>query len=317
MNSEFKNFANNWQSDVHTWNAKYYQDKQGSIRTLERPRHRSDNAFQRFATIHKKHSKATFRNNRVDAYTLQLFCRIVHAYSRSQQNDDSRQMGLLADSEDLLETILEEHVRPFLSSRNIHGFLASDICENSHSALLEVDSSIRPVHTYQDFMEESSMETHFEETRMKHVASVSSFTQLSCQTELFMASPPDLDHGYEKSELKKEIISINEDFGCDEEIMSKEEEASIKEEIRVKYSDTKTLRELRKEILVRSEKAKLPLSAKKVMQEWCIQNLHNPYPSKEKKFEIAEKCDLDFTQVDDWFTNYRKRFWKKKMKFDA
>lgn len=40
---------------------------------------------------------------------------------------------------------------------------------------------------------------------------------------------------------------------------------------------------------------------------WLCDNAMNPYPTNVKKSEIAEKYDLTMTQVNNWFTNARRR----------
>eukprot|EP00238_Polyblepharides_amylifera_P012098 CAMPEP_0196598154 /NCGR_PEP_ID=MMETSP1081-20130531/94156_1 /TAXON_ID=36882 /ORGANISM="Pyramimonas amylifera, Strain CCMP720" /LENGTH=191 /DNA_ID=CAMNT_0041923807 /DNA_START=1298 /DNA_END=1873 /DNA_ORIENTATION=- len=184
------------------------------------------------------------------------------------------------------------------------------------STLEDFDFNTSPPQPYQDaaLFEHDLRNTQYVAREIEHSPSVS-----RNQSDVSSASYNKLEDDVmrEKLSRRKKATSFNIFPGCDEVILSKEEEATIKDEICKQYANTKALRELRKEILVRSEKAKLPESAKKLMQDWCIQNLHNPYPTKEDKLKIAEKCDLDFTQIDDWFTNYRKRFWKKKIEFQT
>jgi Homeobox KN domain/C-terminal domain of homeodomain 1 len=43
-----------------------------------------------------------------------------------------------------------------------------------------------------------------------------------------------------------------------------------------------------------------------------LNNLHNPYPSKESRASIAQETDTSFKDVDNWFINVRKRIgWNK------
>ena len=45
---------------------------------------------------------------------------------------------------------------------------------------------------------------------------------------------------------------------------------------------------------------------------WLLSNLHNPYPSKEKKAAIAEESGSSPKDVDNWFINVRRRIgWNK------
>ena len=45
---------------------------------------------------------------------------------------------------------------------------------------------------------------------------------------------------------------------------------------------------------------------------WLLSNLHNPYPSKEKKATIAEESGSSPKDIDSWFINVRRRIgWNK------
>jgi hypothetical protein len=44
-----------------------------------------------------------------------------------------------------------------------------------------------------------------------------------------------------------------------------------------------------------------------LLQDWLDQNISNPYPSKEDKTQLALESGLSVRQVENWFTNTRKR----------
>ena len=45
---------------------------------------------------------------------------------------------------------------------------------------------------------------------------------------------------------------------------------------------------------------------------WLLNNLHNPYPTKETKATIAEESDSSPKDIDNWFINVRRRIgWNK------
>jgi len=275
----------------------------------------------------------------MDAHTLQLFCQNIHKYMRCLQVDGRLLWSSFSSSDRLFENILLEYVCPFLSSRNIQFLLlkfcnhferfarkqrtlegeVSDILEKFSDTWREIESNTTPTtQSYQDTeMFEASMATLQEEGQMKRVPSISSLTQPSHDFACCTTSYSELEDMRTQLDDSKETRLVEGNSTRDEEIMSKEEEESIKEELRMRYANTKILMELREDIMLRSMKAKLPSSATRVMQAWCVGNLHNPYPTKEEKAKMAESCGLDFTQVDDWFTNYRKRLWKRKVKSDA
>ena len=48
-----------------------------------------------------------------------------------------------------------------------------------------------------------------------------------------------------------------------------------------------------------------------VLEEWFEKNKDNPYPSPEEKKDLAIEGNMDLKQVEHWFTNHRKRKWKK------
>ena len=45
----------------------------------------------------------------------------------------------------------------------------------------------------------------------------------------------------------------------------------------------------------------------KVLRSWLLQNLDHPYPSRDEKKQLADATGLEILQVEDWFTNARRR----------
>lgn len=60
----------------------------------------------------------------------------------------------------------------------------------------------------------------------------------------------------------------------------------------------------------KKKKEFLPADAKAFLREWCIENIDNPYPTEAEKLDVCIQTNLTLTQVNNWFTNWRKRFWK-------
>jgi hypothetical protein len=58
----------------------------------------------------------------------------------------------------------------------------------------------------------------------------------------------------------------------------------------------------------RSSHTRLPNKDKAVLLQWFITHIHNPYPSHEEKYELANRTSLTIKQIDTWFTNRRSRF---------
>lgn len=57
----------------------------------------------------------------------------------------------------------------------------------------------------------------------------------------------------------------------------------------------------------------LAAGARRVLAEWVEKHMEDPYPTTEEKQEIASAAQLSLRQVNDWFTNYRKRHWQTDM----
>lgn len=57
----------------------------------------------------------------------------------------------------------------------------------------------------------------------------------------------------------------------------------------------------------RSKRANYPKSVTTILRNWLGRNLANPYPSEEAKKRLGEDTGLDFTQINNWFINARRR----------
>jgi hypothetical protein len=55
-------------------------------------------------------------------------------------------------------------------------------------------------------------------------------------------------------------------------------------------------------------KSKLPKKATDVLKNWFLSNIQNPYPSHEAKELLSKMTGLTRKQIQNWFTNSRKRF---------
>jgi len=49
---------------------------------------------------------------------------------------------------------------------------------------------------------------------------------------------------------------------------------------------------------------------KKVLKQWFDRHALDPYPSNDEKIDLAQKANMDVKQVENWFTNRRKRNWR-------
>jgi len=53
---------------------------------------------------------------------------------------------------------------------------------------------------------------------------------------------------------------------------------------------------------------------KKILNEYFYSHLSNPYPSEQVKEELARKCGVTISQVNNWFGNKRGRYKKNMLK---
>lgn len=52
---------------------------------------------------------------------------------------------------------------------------------------------------------------------------------------------------------------------------------------------------------------KLPDKASDILVKWLHENIFFPYPSEEMKQHLSESTDLTIVQIENWFTNARRR----------
>jgi len=57
----------------------------------------------------------------------------------------------------------------------------------------------------------------------------------------------------------------------------------------------------------------LGMEARRLLKEWVDAHLEEPYPTIVEKQELASATCLSLKQINDWFTNYRKRHWDESM----
>jgi hypothetical protein len=55
-------------------------------------------------------------------------------------------------------------------------------------------------------------------------------------------------------------------------------------------------------------KSKLPKKATDILKNWFLANIQNPYPNCEAKDALSKVTNLSKKQIQNWFTNSRKRF---------
>jgi len=55
-------------------------------------------------------------------------------------------------------------------------------------------------------------------------------------------------------------------------------------------------------------KSKLPKKSTDILKNWFLQHIQNPYPCHEAKETLSRMTGLSRKQIQNWFTNTRKRF---------
>lgn len=89
----------------------------------------------------------------------------------------------------------------------------------------------------------------------------------------------------------------------------RDHEERLRQDLKRKYA--KNILTLKSEFMRKRKKGKLPDASTEVLKKWWSENIVWPYPSDEAKSELIAKTNLDATQVNNWFINFRKRHWIK------
>jgi len=55
------------------------------------------------------------------------------------------------------------------------------------------------------------------------------------------------------------------------------------------------------------KRSRLPAHAVSVLKEWFYKHSHSPYPTEEEKEKFTKELSLTILQVNNWFTNARRR----------
>ncbi|XP_011092151.1 homeobox protein knotted-1-like 1 isoform X1 [Sesamum indicum] len=70
------------------------------------------------------------------------------------------------------------------------------------------------------------------------------------------------------------------------------------------------LSSLRKELLRERKKGKLPEDARVALLDWWNEHYKWPYPTEEEKNRLSDVTGLEQKQINNWFVNQRKRYWR-------
>ncbi|KAK6922255.1 KNOX1 [Dillenia turbinata] len=107
-------------------------------------------------------------------------------------------------------------------------------------------------------------------------------------------------------------VSSDEEFSGGEEEMQEAqprcEDRHLKDSLFRRFGSH--IGTLKQEFSKKKKKGKLPKEARQTLLGWW--NLHNkwPYPTEADKMALSQSTGLDQKQINNWFTNQRKRHWK-------
>ena len=86
-------------------------------------------------------------------------------------------------------------------------------------------------------------------------------------------------------------------------------------QIQLKQSTCEAVMILRSRFLdARRKRRNFSKQASEILNEYFYSHLSNPYPSEEAKEELARKCKITISQVNNWFGNKRIRYKKNIVK---
>ena len=60
----------------------------------------------------------------------------------------------------------------------------------------------------------------------------------------------------------------------------------------------------------RHRRFSLTNDSKRLLKQWFNEHIEHPYPTQREKEALAKTANLSLKQINDWFTNYRKRHWE-------
>merc|ERR1711893_376821 len=86
-------------------------------------------------------------------------------------------------------------------------------------------------------------------------------------------------------------------------------------QVQLKQSTCEAVMILRSRFLdARRKRRNFSKQASEILNEYFYSHLSNPYPSEEAKEELARKCKISVSQVNNWFGNKRIRYKKNIVK---
>jgi hypothetical protein len=68
--------------------------------------------------------------------------------------------------------------------------------------------------------------------------------------------------------------------------------------------------QLQKDCVNKRRRQNLPKESIEVMSRWFSEHSSHPYPTEQDKKALAAAANLREDQVNNWFVNVRKRYWR-------
>ncbi|KAL1564417.1 Oxysterol-binding protein OBPa [Salvia divinorum] len=129
-------------------------------------------------------------------------------------------------------------------------------------------------------------------------------------TDLCKKNLPSTTHHHSTDE---KACGSDEDMSCGEVVEGsgsrlESGDHELKEMLMRKYSGF--VSSLRKDMLKKRKKGKLPKDAISALLEWWNTHYRWPYPTEEEKKRLSETTGLEQKQINNWFINQRKRHWR-------
>jgi len=127
------------------------------------------------------------------------------------------------------------------------------------------------------------------------------------------------EEGLEKRTRRARRPRIVNDFvsGSDDDVDYEEGPKPEKRDSIPAILESKTVSDASDSKYNSRKRGKLPNSSTSVLKKWILQHWFHPYPSEEEKSTLCSETHLTITQLNNWFTNARRRLLKRTLESKA
>ncbi|KAL6120602.1 transcription factor, TALE/PBX fam [Nucleospora cyclopteri] len=125
-------------------------------------------------------------------------------------------------------------------------------------------------------------------------------TTLDFEDDLFTIVTDEISH------LNTELNQISNDFSSDYNFNQKESNNLN----RPNFSNNEqylNMNQLGTHKKPKTKRSNYPKKISKILKQWLMENMNNPYPSDREKAFLMHSTGLDSTQINNWFINARRR----------